>query len=92
MSKIRIAQVLCGCVFALAITTVTQSNAQGSEIVPVVSQGGTSSAGWFSLFRGRTSKSYYKSSSKKGPPSMSNGSFYEKWRADRKASGRAHRP
>lgn len=92
MTKSRIHNVLCGIVIGLALLTVSSRTVHASESSPVASNGVATSSGWFSFFRGRSSKSYYNASSKKAPPSMSNGSFYEKWRADRKVSGRAHRP
>lgn len=91
MSKHRFSMVLFGCALAATIL-LTTPNTRATDYSPNVYSGISTSTGWFSFLRNRSNKSNYSTSTKKDPPSMSNGSFYEKWRADRKASGRAHRP
>jgi hypothetical protein len=92
MLKHRVTTVLSALLIVSAASLMTTPAARASDSLSHVSAGVASSSGWFSFFRGRNSKSHYTTSSKKAPPSMSNGSFYEKWRADRKVTGRAHRP
>jgi len=76
---------------AVALVTSSQAGELGQRSRTTYSN---QNGSWFTLFnsRGSNNTSYYRSSGKKSAPSMSNGSFYDKWRADRKASGRAHRP
>ena len=92
MSKNRVIHVFFSLIFVTTVSLISIPNVSASDRAPQVSIGAASSNGWFSFFRGRNNKSSYSSPTKKAAPSMSNGSFYEKWRADRKVSGRAHRP
>lgn len=92
MSTKRVTHVLFSLMIATALSFLSSPPAKAIDYSPNVSAGVAASSGWFSFFRSRNSKSHYSGQSKKAPPSMSNGSFYEKWRADRKVSGRAHRP
>lgn len=92
MSTKRVAHVLFSLMIATSLSLLSSPTAKASDYPTSVSTGVAASSGWFSFFRSRNSKSHYSGQNKKAPPSMSNGSFYEKWRADRKASGRAHRP
>jgi len=92
MLKHQVTTVLSALLIVSAASLMTTPAARASDSLPNASASVATSSGWFGFFRGRSSKSRYTMSSKKAPPSMSNGSFYEKWRADRKVTGRAHRP
>lgn len=92
MSKNRVIHVFFGLFVAATVSLTSTQIVSASDYSPQISVGAAASNGWFNFFRSQNNKSYNSSSTKKAPPSMSNGSFYEKWRADRKVSGRAHRP